>query len=172
MSSTAIRLLGFGMLAWRFFFLSSIASSRFWFGTKIIWLYTTLSTPGMLSTNATRSTGILVLFTSMLVNGRICVGKLAQSTSTRLYTLQRLSPIPIISSSTLNPVMLTILSRKFMAKKRSTYRLASCLFKNSDLIPASFSWSCTFLIFTRKSRHFLLSKDIRRLFLFSCVMVR
>ena len=41
----------------------------------------------IMSTNATRSTGILVLFTSMLVNGRICVGKLAQSTSTRLYTL-------------------------------------------------------------------------------------
>ena len=44
----------------------------------------------MLSTNATRSTGILVLFTSILVNGRICVGRLALSTSTRLYTLQRL----------------------------------------------------------------------------------
>ena len=67
MSSTAIWLLGFGMLACRFFFLSSNDSSRFWLGRKITWLYTTVSAFGMLSMTDTRSTGISVLFTSILV---------------------------------------------------------------------------------------------------------
>src|SRR5574344_2578811 len=167
MSSTAIRLLGLGMEAWRFFFLSSRASSRFWLGTNTIWLNTTQSAPGTLSTMLTRSTGILVLFTSILAYGRITEGRLAQSTSTRLYTLQQRSPMPMVSSSTLKLVIDTTLSRKFMEKKRSTYSLVSVLPRKRDFTPASLSWSCTLRIFTKKSRHFLLSNDIRRLFLFS-----
>ena len=43
-----------------------------------------------------------------------------QSTSTRLYTLQRLSPIETLSSSVLKFVIEMIRSLKFMAKYRST----------------------------------------------------
>ena len=167
MSSTAIRLLGLGIEAWRFFFLSNTANSFFWLGMKMIWLYTTDCTPGMLSTTDSRSTGILVLFTSILVYGRMTLGRLAQSTSTRLYTLQRLSPMPMVSSSTLKPVILTVLSRKFMAKKRSTYSCVSCLPRKDAFTPASFNWSCTLRTFTMKSRHFLWSKENKLLFLFS-----
>ena len=63
--------------------------------------------------------------------------------------------------------MKRVLSGKFMEKKRSTYSQASVLPRNRDFTPASLSWSCTLRIFTKKSRHFLLSNDIRRLFLFS-----
>ena len=70
----------------------------------------------MLSTTDTRSTGISVLLTSMFVYGRINEGSAAQSTSTRLYTLQRLSPIDTVSSSALKFVIDTVRSLKFMAK--------------------------------------------------------
>ena len=76
----------------------------------------TVSAVGMLSTIDTRSTGIEMLFTSMLVYGRMTPGRLMQSTSTRLYILQRLLPMLIHSSSTLKLVIETILSVKFMEK--------------------------------------------------------
>ena len=116
MSSTAIWLLGLGILAWRFFFFSSRESSFFWLGMKSIWLYTTTSADGMLSNNDTMSTGMETLFTSMFVNGRTREGMLMQSTSTRLYILHLLSPMVIASSSTLKLFIDKFLSVKFIEK--------------------------------------------------------
>ena len=105
--------------------------------------------------------------------GSIIEGSEMQSTSTRLYTLQRLSPIETLSSSDLKFVIEIIRSLIEVHGEIPVHVIACLGFvQETRLHPLSRNWSCTLRILTRKSRHFLLSNEKRRLFLASCVMVR
>lgn len=70
----------------------------------------------MLSIIDTKSTGISVLFTSMLVNGRTSEGNPALSTSTMENTLHFLPPISTHSSPALKLSIATGLPKKSIVK--------------------------------------------------------
>lgn len=70
----------------------------------------------MLSIIDTKSTGISVLFTSMLVNGRTSEGNPVLSTSTMENTLHFLLPISTHSSPALKLSIATGLSEKSIVK--------------------------------------------------------